>query len=79
MEVESRKAEVVRTLRSAVFPVVALCAAAFSGTVPAQGYPSKPIRLILPFAPGSPGNMVGRTIGQKMGAKIAQSAGLKRE
>jgi tripartite-type tricarboxylate transporter receptor subunit TctC len=39
----------------------------------AQGYPSKPIRLILPFPPGSPSDMVGRTIGQKISSQIGQS------
>ncbi len=43
------------------------------GTPHAQGYPSKPIRLILPFAPGAPSDMVGRTIGQKMGAQMGQN------
>jgi tripartite-type tricarboxylate transporter receptor subunit TctC len=39
----------------------------------AQSYPSKSIRLILPFAPGSPSDMVGRVVGQKMGAQMGQS------
>jgi tripartite-type tricarboxylate transporter receptor subunit TctC len=39
----------------------------------AQGYPSKPIRLILPFPPGSPSDMVGRTIGQKLSTQIGQN------
>lgn len=43
------------------------------GTPLAQGYPGRPIRLILPFAPGSPSDMVGRTIGQKMGAQMGQN------
>ena len=43
------------------------------GTPHAQSYPSKPIRLILPFAPGSPSDMVGRTVGQKMGAQMGQN------
>ena len=32
----------------------------------AQQYPSKPIRLIIPFAPGGPSDFLGRTIGQKL-------------
>ncbi len=39
----------------------------------AQGYPNRPIKLILPFAPGSPSDMVGRTIGQKMAAQMGQA------
>lgn len=38
-----------------------------------QGYPSKPIRLVLPFAPGAPSDMVGRTIGQKVGEQLGQN------
>jgi len=53
--------------------LMSLCATAICGTALAQSYPSKPIRLILPFAPGSPSDMVGRTIGQKMGAQMGQN------
>jgi len=59
--------------RSGMFLAASLCAAAVCGTALGQGYPSKPIRLILPFAPGSPSDMVGRTIGQKMGAQMGQN------
>ena len=38
-----------------------------------QSYPSKPIRLILPFPPGAPSDLVGRTIGQKLGEQMGQS------
>ncbi|MGH9421644.1 MAG: Bug family tripartite tricarboxylate transporter substrate binding protein [Thermoanaerobaculia bacterium] len=44
-----------------------------AGVASAQGYPSKPIKLILPFAPGSPSDMVGRTIGQKMAVQMGQA------
>jgi tripartite-type tricarboxylate transporter receptor subunit TctC len=47
--------------------------AAICGTALAQSYPSKPIRLMLPFPPGSPSDMVGRTIGQKMAAQMGQN------
>ena len=42
------------------------------GAALGQSYPSKPIRLILPFAAGSPSDMVGRTIAQKMAAQMGQ-------
>jgi len=58
----------MKIIRSFIFLFASLCAAAAL----AQGYPSKPIKLILPFAPGSPSDMVGRTIGQKMGAQMGQ-------
>lgn len=51
--------------------LVIVCAA-ICATAQAQSYPSKPIRLILPFAAGSPSDMVGRTIAQKMSAQMGQ-------
>ena len=53
--------------------VISLCGAAVCGAALGQSYPSKPIKLILPFAPGSPSDMVGRVVGQKMGAQMGQS------
>ena len=51
---------------------IALSCACLAGVAVAQGYPSKPIKLVLPFAPGAPSDMVGRTIGQKMAAQMGQ-------
>ena len=45
----------------------------FSGSVQAQGYPSRPIRLIVPFAPGGGLEITARSIGQKLTAKRGQS------
>ena len=39
----------------------------------AQGYPAKPIRLILPFPPGAPNDMVGRALGQKLSEQLGAS------
>ena len=38
----------------------------------AQGYPVKPIRMIIPFAAGGTTDVVGRTIGQKLGENLGQ-------
>ena len=51
---------------------VVLLAALAAAPAAAQSYPSKPIKLILPFAAGSPSDMVGRTVGQKMAAQMGQ-------
>lgn len=39
----------------------------------AQQYPVKPIRVILPFAPGGPTDFLGRVVGQKMSESWGQS------
>lgn len=39
----------------------------------AQTYPAKPIRMLMPFPPGSPSDMVGRTIGQKLAEQLGEN------
>jgi tripartite-type tricarboxylate transporter receptor subunit TctC len=53
-----------------VFRIAILCGAliAILAAFPAaaQGYPAKPIRLIVPYPPGGPTDLVGRSVGQKL-------------
>src|SRR5450755_4388971 len=46
---------------------------ALGGAATAQSYPSKPIKLIVPFAPGGPADVIGRIIGQQAGIILGQS------
>lgn len=46
--------------------ILALLCTAFAVCAHAQGYPSKPITLIIPFAPGGSGDVVGRVVGAKL-------------
>ena len=51
---------------SSVLASLAACTiASLSFAVSAQGYPNKPIRIIVPFPPGAFNDTLGRTIAQK--------------
>jgi tripartite-type tricarboxylate transporter receptor subunit TctC len=39
----------------------------------AQSYPTKPVRLLVPYPPGGPVDAVGRIIGQPLGALLGQN------
>ena len=51
-----------------IFALLALATSAF-----AQTYPTKPIRLIVPFTPGSPVDASARVIAKEMQARLGQS------
>ncbi len=55
--------------------ILALIASALTlatGVAVAQQYPVKPVRLILPFPPGGPTDLLGRSIAQKLGEQMGQ-------
>ena len=45
---------------------------AMASGVAAQNYPTKPRRMILPFPPGGPTDLVGRLLAQKLGEQLGQ-------
>ena len=51
----------------------AFCVALCCGTASAQNYPTKPIRLILPFPPASPSDLVGRMVAQKLSEQLGEN------
>jgi tripartite-type tricarboxylate transporter receptor subunit TctC len=53
------------------FVLTALLAA--TATAQAQDYPSKPIRLVIPFPPGGPNDIIGRVLAQKMQELLRQT------
>ncbi len=54
---------------SAVFFVVAW---AMCGTTAAQTYPAKPVRIVVPFPPGSGPDVLARTVAQKLPESLSQ-------
>jgi tripartite-type tricarboxylate transporter receptor subunit TctC len=63
----------VLTKRAFLCTAAAAGAGAVSGVASAQTYPSKPIRIVVGFAPGGPADVMARLIGQRMTPVLGQS------
>ncbi|MEO7728776.1 MAG: tripartite tricarboxylate transporter substrate binding protein [Burkholderiales bacterium] len=59
--------------KSVFYTYVAIIAAGLATTAMAQSYPTKPIRLIVPFSAGGPADLLGRLIGEKLQRSLGQT------
>jgi tripartite-type tricarboxylate transporter receptor subunit TctC len=57
----------------AAIPTAALLAGTVQTSAAAQSYPSKPVRLIVPFGAGGPGDAIGRMFGRKLSEGFGQT------
>ncbi|MGH8725732.1 MAG: tripartite tricarboxylate transporter substrate binding protein, partial [Burkholderiales bacterium] len=55
-------------MRKPLFLAIAL----FAGTAWAQTYPSKAIKIIVPFTPGSATDVMGRLVGERLSTAFGQ-------
>ena len=62
----------MHTVPRALCALLSIAAVAATSPAAAQSYPAKPIRLILPFPPGGPTDIAGRTIAQKLSELMQQ-------
>lgn len=60
-----------RTVLNAL--VLALATLVLPGAALAQAFPTKPIRIVIPYPPGGAGDAVARAIGQRMSTALGQS------
>lgn len=61
-----------RRSAGAVLAMAAIAATGSWHTAHAQGYPAKPVQLIVPFPPGGAVDIVGRLVGKKLGDRLGQ-------
>jgi tripartite-type tricarboxylate transporter receptor subunit TctC len=59
--------------RTLLVAAIGTSLAGLAGVASAQAYPSKPVRLVVPFAPGGTTDIVARVVSEKVGAALGQT------
>ena len=59
--------------RVLVQAILVVTTAGFAATGHTQKYPERPIRMIIPFAPGGTSDLMGRVVGAKLGEALGQT------
>ncbi len=57
----------------AIVALIAALAAIAAAPAHAQGYPSRPVHIIVPFAAGGPADLYARVLGEKLQASLGQA------
>src|SRR5215469_6375417 len=73
--VNTNRSMAVAKLRALLFGAVGLLftASAWCAPAAADDYPSRPIRLVIPFPPGGSNDVVGRIVANQLGQKLGQT------